>query len=29
MDAGASWEHDQVDELLAAAMAGDRGLSSG
>jgi ketosteroid isomerase-like protein len=23
--AGASWEHDQVDELLAAAMAGDRG----
>jgi ankyrin repeat protein/ketosteroid isomerase-like protein len=25
VDAGASWEHDQVDELLAAAMAGDRG----
>jgi hypothetical protein len=23
--AGASWEHDQVDELIAAAMAGDRG----
>jgi ankyrin repeat protein/ketosteroid isomerase-like protein len=23
--AGASWEHDRVDELLAAAMAGDRG----
>jgi ketosteroid isomerase-like protein len=25
IDAGASWEHDQVDELIAAAMAGDRG----
>ena len=25
VDAGASWEHDQVDELVAAAMAGDRG----
>jgi ankyrin repeat protein/ketosteroid isomerase-like protein len=25
VDAGASWEHDQVDELLAAARAGDRG----
>jgi ankyrin repeat protein/ketosteroid isomerase-like protein len=25
VDAGASWVHDQVDELLAAAMAGDRG----
>jgi ketosteroid isomerase-like protein len=25
VDAGASWEHDRVDELLAAAMAGDRG----
>jgi len=24
VDAGASWEHDQVDELVAAAMAGDR-----
>ena len=24
VDAGASWEHDQVDELIAAAMAGDR-----
>jgi ankyrin repeat protein len=25
VDAGASWEHDRVDELFAAAMAGDRG----
>ena len=25
VDAGARWEHDQVDELVAAAMAGDRG----
>jgi len=25
VDAGASWEHDQVDELIAMAMAGDRG----
>ncbi|MGO9901018.1 MAG: ankyrin repeat domain-containing protein [Solirubrobacteraceae bacterium] len=25
MDAGASWEHDRVDELVATAMAGDRG----
>jgi ketosteroid isomerase-like protein len=25
VDAGASWEHDQVDELVATAMAGDRG----
>jgi hypothetical protein len=25
VDAGASWEHDQVDELVASAMAGDRG----
>ncbi len=25
VDAGASWEHDQVDELVAMAMAGDRG----
>ncbi|MGZ4307221.1 MAG: ankyrin repeat domain-containing protein [Solirubrobacteraceae bacterium] len=24
LEAGASWEHDQVDEFLAAAMAGDR-----
>ena len=24
VDAGASWEHDQIDALLAAAMAGDR-----
>ncbi len=24
VDAGASWEHDQVDELVAAAMGGDR-----
>ncbi len=24
VDAGASWEHDQVDELIATAMAGDR-----
>lgn len=24
VDAGASWEHDQIDELVAAAMAGDR-----
>ena len=24
IDAGASWSHDQVDELIAAAMAGDR-----
>jgi ketosteroid isomerase-like protein len=24
IDAGASWEHDQVDELIAGAMAGDR-----
>ena len=24
VDAGASWEHDQVDALIAAAMAGDR-----
>jgi ketosteroid isomerase-like protein len=24
VDAGATWEHDQVDALLAAAMAGDR-----
>jgi ketosteroid isomerase-like protein len=24
LDAGASWEHDQVDELIATAMAGDR-----
>jgi ankyrin repeat protein len=24
VDAGAGWEHDQVDELIAAAMAGDR-----
>jgi Ankyrin repeats (3 copies) len=24
VDAGASWEHDQVDELVATAMAGDR-----
>jgi hypothetical protein len=24
VDAGASWEHDQVDELVAATMAGDR-----
>ena len=24
VDAGASWEHDQVDELVAAAMAGER-----
>jgi ketosteroid isomerase-like protein len=24
VQAGASWEHDQVDELLASAMAGDR-----
>jgi ketosteroid isomerase-like protein len=25
LDAGASWEHDQVDELVATAMAGDLG----
>lgn len=25
VDAGASWEHDQVDELVATAMTGDRG----
>jgi ankyrin repeat protein/ketosteroid isomerase-like protein len=25
VDAGASWEHDRVDDLIAAAMAGDRG----
>jgi hypothetical protein len=25
VDAGASWEHDQVDELVATAMAGHRG----
>jgi ankyrin repeat protein/ketosteroid isomerase-like protein len=25
VQAGASWEHDQVDELIATAMAGDRG----
>jgi ketosteroid isomerase-like protein len=25
VDAGASWEHDRVDELVASAMAGDRG----
>jgi ketosteroid isomerase-like protein len=25
VDAGASWEHDQVDELVATAMSGDRG----
>ncbi len=25
VDAGASWNHDQVDELVATAMAGDRG----
>ena len=25
VDAGASWQHDDVDELLAAAMAGNRG----
>ncbi|HXD63406.1 MAG TPA: ankyrin repeat domain-containing protein [Solirubrobacteraceae bacterium] len=25
VDAGAVWEHDQVDELIAVAMAGDRG----
>jgi ankyrin repeat protein/ketosteroid isomerase-like protein len=25
VDAGASWDHDQVDELVAAATAGDRG----
>jgi ketosteroid isomerase-like protein len=25
VDAGASWEHDAVDELVATAMAGDRG----
>ena len=25
VEAGASWEHDQVDELVATAMAGDRG----
>ncbi|MDE3131078.1 MAG: ankyrin repeat domain-containing protein [Acidobacteriota bacterium] len=24
LDAGATWEHDRVDELVAAAMAGDR-----
>jgi ankyrin repeat protein len=24
VDAGAAWEHDQVDELIATAMAGDR-----
>jgi ketosteroid isomerase-like protein len=24
LEAGASWEHDQVDELIAAAMSGDR-----
>jgi len=24
VDAGASWEHDQVDELVASAMSGDR-----
>jgi ketosteroid isomerase-like protein len=24
VDAGAAWEHDQVDEMVAAAMAGDR-----
>ena len=24
LDAGASWEHDQVDELIATAMSGDR-----
>ncbi len=24
VDAGASWEHDQVDELIATAMSGDR-----
>jgi hypothetical protein len=24
LEAGATWEHDQVDELVAAAMAGDR-----
>jgi hypothetical protein len=24
VDAGASWEHDQVDELVATAMSGDR-----
>ena len=23
VDAGASWEHDQVDELIATAMSGD------
>jgi len=25
VDAGASWEHDQVDELIATAMSGDHG----
>ena len=25
VDAGASWDHDRVDELVATAMAGDRG----
>jgi ketosteroid isomerase-like protein len=25
VDAGAAWEHNQVDELIATAMAGDRG----
>lgn len=24
VDAGASWEHEEVDELVATAMAGDR-----
>ncbi|HET9102721.1 MAG TPA: ankyrin repeat domain-containing protein [Solirubrobacteraceae bacterium] len=27
LDAGAVWEHDQVDELIAAAMSGDRGAT--
>jgi Ankyrin repeats (3 copies) len=29
VDAGASWEHDAVDELIATAMAGDRGTVEG
>jgi ketosteroid isomerase-like protein len=29
VDAGAPWQHDQVDELIANAMAGDRGTVQG
>jgi ankyrin repeat protein/ketosteroid isomerase-like protein len=28
IDAGATWDHDQVDELLATAMSGDRAATS-